>query len=265
VRTAPRPSNVRARLLGGGLLIAMLALWWMDSVHASPVTITGIAGTFSSPDKTGNVITAVGPDPFFDNTATAQFQFEAGGLVLRWGNLDGAPGFGTSAVGFLGAGPPASPVAEGEEFLLGLLLFANGSSELDTLIFGADLTINVAGTDEQGNPVDPLLLGIGIGTTLNRAGPGWGAFNADFITLTGLGPQVSLHANEGALVIANLFAKIVGDPVVEVIRLELPPGQEDNGFIGDGEAAPAPIPEPASLALMGVGLLGLGLARRRPA
>jgi hypothetical protein len=196
---------------------------------------------------------------FFDNSSSAEVGFEAGDHVVRWGNITPTPGFGTSALGFIPAGSPGT-VVDGQEFLLGTILYANGSSELDKLIFGIDLNITIS--DSAGGPVDPFTANFEIFTTLNGFGDAW---DADFVQINGLPTTTTLHAFEGKLVSANLYGAIFGDPMLQFTRFELQAGQEQNGLIGNGPLQ-APIPEPS--AILGWSLLGLSfgggeLVRRR--
>ena len=47
-------------------------------------------------------------------------------------------------------------------------------------------------------------------------------------------PSISLNAFEGATVTGIVFGSIVGDPTLEVTSITLAPGQEGNGFVGNG-------------------------------
>lgn len=56
---------------------------------------------------------------------------------------------------------------------------------------------------------------------------------------------------------AEVIGRLVGDPVLEGVTIQLADGQVQNGFISNGVAA---VPEPASLLLLTGGLF----ARARP-
>jgi hypothetical protein len=110
-----------------------------------------------------------------------------------------------------------------------------------------------------GTAVDPRVDMVPVATTLNT---GTAAQNADWVGPfnTNAGTPPSFNVYEGATATAELFGIITGDPMVELTKLVLNPGQDAFAFIGNGQPL---VPEPATLSLLGSGLLGLAMARWR--
>ena len=224
---------------------------------ATPLTVFAgaagpgtFAGTFSAPVLTGNVINPDGSRTFFDNSASAFFT-GFGSNHIVWGTntqTDPAP---FSFLTFTGTPFGVEPVDT--PFTVGQIEFGNGTSLLQSLIFGATLTLTLPGSTN----VPPVVVQLIINTTLN--GNISVVLDADNLQFLGQFPQ-ALLAFEGRDVTANLIGEFVGDPTLNLLGLTLPPGQDANGLV---DIAPSGIPAPSSIALLGIGLLMLTASLQR--
>jgi len=144
-------------------------------------------------------------------------------------------------------------------FTLGTFTYTNGTSDLDSLIFGATLTLTL--NDSVGGVIDTKVIPLSITTTNNT---GTAAQNADFVqfpaTATTLS-AASMNVFEGSTATFILQGEIIGDPTLGLVNLLIAPGSVDSGFVGNG----LPAPEPPSRAVLGFGLPGLVFARHRRA
>jgi hypothetical protein len=248
------------------LALSVLAL--AAPSQAGPIGGETILGEFSNPVLQGSVLDPIPPDTgVYDNTSTAFDEIfnstngavggtppsQQFGSVLIWGENPGA-----SSLLFFGHPVPADPTTP---FDLGTLVFFNGTSALNSLIFGATITFYVGlpqpdAIQPGAEPIGSSTMGID--TTVNN---GDLFHDADFLTFTGIANQ-SLNAFEGASVTAELYGYITGDPVLTLTNIVLDPGQSGNGFIGDGQLTNTP--EPTTALLLGTGLLALiGWSARR--
>jgi hypothetical protein len=261
------------------LTLALLALWQAaPTAQAGSVTIVAV---FSNPVLMGGILNdpSVGVTTYSDNTVSA-----ATGAVssttdpvcasssgLCWGTNTPSGPDTYSELSFAGA--TVSSIPSGQ-FQIGTITFLNGTSALNTLIFGATLSF-------YENSVSPSnLLGsdnVVISTTSNQySGTGLTqaelATDADYINICGNNSNIcasSIEAYEdsegGTGVVVDLYGTIVGDPSLTLTNVALDPSTNTTtgGVIGN-EAALGEVPEPSTLALMSAGLvLGIVLARRR--
>src|SRR4051812_13895841 len=139
----------------GGLILWLASVLLAGSAAANPVGGT-IIGSWTNPLLSGNLLRATGQTEFFDNTLTAQYSINNSsdgitGSALVWGANTTPQPF--SVLTFFGATiagtPPNTPVK------LGTLTFLNGSSSLNSLIFGAQLVLSV----KNDPSVTPLVAG----------------------------------------------------------------------------------------------------------
>jgi hypothetical protein len=150
------------------------------------------------------------------------------------------------------AGSPESDPFQNVGYL-GTIVYTNGTSQLDSLIFGATLTISF--TDPS---VTPIVVPFTILTTTNTGiDPD---YDADLIVFPGLGPggsDISFHVYEGETAYADVYGSIVGDPVATFSNFIV-----SGGFLGTGPLpSPVPVPEPATAALAG-GVIAVAAAVR---
>lgn len=231
---------------------------------ASPVYSGTVAGLFKDPVFIGQYIQTNGTLSAVVNNATTAVYSGMGTNSIQWGACpEGLPPTGCgdnggaarySELSFVGntfAGVPADT-----EFLLGTLIYTNGTSRLSTVIFGVTAEITV--TLEGGGTVDSKVTAAQLWSTANRpvTTPADTLWNADFVYF--LADDISFNVLEGGTASADVYGKIVGDPYLEVTTLV---ANDANGYIGHGPSDY--VPEPATLALLGLGLAGLGFSRRK--
>ena len=246
------------------LVARMLALALISCpvLEAGTSTIVSgqVYGLWSNPVLSGGLINVDRTVSAYDNRATAAWRAnnedppDPGSLTHGSAlNRGASPGFST-AVFF---GNDLLSVPQDVPVPLGTLTYLNGTSGLNSLIFGATLTLAVY----QDPSVDPLAAEFGIHTTSNSGT--CGACDADFISFDNISLDRTMNVLEGygaTFIVSGMF---VGDPQIQLTQIQLAPGQT-GGFVGQGQ--PAAVPEPAPTFLLPAGLAalaGLGLRRRR--
>jgi hypothetical protein len=122
------------------------------------------------------------------------------------------------------------------------MTYTNGTSNLDSLLFGATLTFFVTGST---TPIGSDF--VNFATTNNT---GTDAQNADYITFSGLA-GISFNVYEGRTAVGNLTG-FIDDPVLTGLTVD--PSQAQNGFVGNSPSLAVPGP------IAGAGLPGLILA-----
>ena len=227
------------------------------AVAASPALATGtysgtVNGYFDNPVKTGSIVALDGSLTALDNSGTAfvlDTVLAPNNDTITWGLSTTGTKPSYSFLNFVGA--TFSNVAGDTPFLLGTITYLNGTSDLDTLIFGATLHLDL------GSGITPKTSTIPILTTANTGiSP---ARDADLIGFSDF--PATFNVYEGGFSIANLYGMIVGDPEVTLTGIAVTEGFEDTGYIGEGVPG---VPEPAAWAMLlgGFALTGMRLRRR---
>jgi hypothetical protein len=230
-----------------------------------------LTGVFSNPVYAGNVLNdpTVGTPAYVDNNGTAVTgTATAGGAAcapantLCWGlSTSGvAAADSYSSLAFTGTAgfDPGSSATQS----VGTIYFLNGTSDLDTLIFGATLSIY-----DNGDLVGAY--NVAINTTSNQYG-GTGltsqelATDADYISICGNDSNIcgsSIEAYEdsegGTGLLVDLTGNLVGDPTLDLDTVAVDPSQSSCttcGIVGD-EPALAATPEPPGFILLSTAAL----------
>jgi hypothetical protein len=255
----------------------------MAQARADGLTPGGtIIGIFSDPIYSGFVThdpTISSPPVYFDNSATAPLSLsivnstdptlagtpalQATGSKLQWGSdasVDPSEQF--SELIFFGAPVPANIH---EPFEAGVITYLNGTSNLNSLIFGASLSLY----DNVVSPQTYLGTDTVIITTTSNLGVSL-AQDADYINICGNGSNIcgsSIEAYEdsegGTGVTAVLQGQIVGDPQLQFTDVTVSPDQLATGGLVGNEAAAGIIPEPSTWVMIILGFAGIGLAGYR--
>lgn len=253
------------------LLCACAATLGLGASHAQANTIIGVfsdVGTSGYVTHDPNIFSST----YFDNSATAVYSItnstdptlaeglQATGSKLQWGADDSVdPSDQFSELIFFGGEVPSNP---GQPFTIGEFTYLNGTSDLNSLIFSADLSFydNSISSNTYLGTAEIII------TTTSNLGASL-AQDADYINIVGgisLVSGLSIEAYEdsegGTGVTAVLTGYFVDDPHLEISDVSLAPGQPDtSGLIGD-EPAAGVAPEPSTWAMMLLGFGGLGLA-----
>jgi hypothetical protein len=254
----------RRKLGLGGCTVVALALAGIPPSHAD--TIEGI---WSAPVTAGTSVNPLNNQLTFHNNASSAVVsiFNApGGSTINSGTFGNTYGVTSplgqpdisgcaflaasgipcqSTISFVGNTIPADPSTP---FAVGTIAYTNGSSNPESLIFGATLTFIDAQTG--------AVLGTDIVSFNYTSDIGTAVQNADYITFSGLF-GVSFNVAEGDTALATAYGFID-----DLVLTGLTVAGGEGGSIGSDPPLPATAPEPASLALMGLGLAGLSIVRR---
>lgn len=279
-------NSIKVALSVGGLMVAL----GMPQARANGLTPGGtILGVFSNVVTNGFVIhdtTIASPPVYLDNAGTAAFSIvnskdptlggtppqQSTGSKLQWGSgggVDASQSF--SELIFFGGQVPSDVT---QPFQAGVLTFLNGTSDLNSLIFAADLSLydnSVSASSYLGTDHVIITTTSNIGAALSQ--------DADYINICGNGSTIcntSIEAYEdsqqGTGVTFDLTAQIVGDPQLEFTAVALAPVQTNlldptspRGFTGEvgSQAGAGSVPEPSTWAMMMLGFGGLGFASYR--
>jgi hypothetical protein len=246
-------------------LVGCCVIW---SAPATALIVEAqIIGTFSDPIYAGTVANGGG---LYDNSTTAPPTTSATTNSLQWGTEPTVPTNGTnySSLTFTGTTVPLS--GSPTPTTLGQITYVNGTSALNSLIFGATLTFSLNGVALGSDQV--------IITTTQNSYSGLGLTSAqlrtdaDYINICGAGSNIcstgiSAYENtEGASTYSSgLTVALLGtyqyDPSITLTGA--------NYVSGDGTVdtrIAGGVPEASTWAMIIVGFLGLGwLAHRRGA
>ncbi len=265
---------------------AVVAAFVLSASAANATPLGYIVGTFSNPILQGNVANSpgVGQYTHYDNSGTAVTSINnavlGGGQAvssLTWGtNPDGAsqvPG-NSSTLNFASFTSPVLSPSSATSVVIGTMSFYNGTSALDSLIFGA--TLNLYWTTDITNPTMTFLGSdqIFITTTQNQY-TGTGLTNdqlladADYVNICGNSSNIcgtSIESFESTEevgyfpAIFTLSATYDSDPGITLTGVDIVIG---DGNVGNQSPAPQGVPEPFTLAIFGAGLAGAARMRKR--
>src|SRR5262249_30687855 len=180
----------------------------------------GATGALTPQNNTGSSVVSITPDA----TTISWGTFTPNGITSPLGQPSPsgcaaiAPTPCASTITFTGATVPPDFT---KPFQVGTITYTNGTSNLDSLIFGATLTFFSVSSSGGSGPIGSDF--VNFNTTSNTGTP---AQNADYITFSGLA-NTSFNVFEGATAIGNLMG-FIDDLVLTGITLD--PSPSPNGF-----------------------------------
>jgi hypothetical protein len=213
---------------------------WSDPVFVG-ATADAVTGALTFFNNTGSSVYSVSNNTITFGTFTPSGITSPPGQPSPTGCAGIAPTPCASTITFTGGTVPADPTIP---FQVGTITYTNGTSNLDSLLFGATLTFYLSSSS---TPIGSDF--VNFATTLNSA-TGTAAQNADYITFSGLA-NTSFNVFEGATAVGGLTG-FIDDLVLTGITVD--PTQSGNGFVGNSPSLPVPGP------IAGAGLPGLILA-----
>lgn len=253
---------------------ALITIGCTSQAWAIIATAEQMTGTFSDPVYMGFVYNtpAVGEKTYYNNTLAQYFTtISPDGSTLTWGYNPPStvpPGTTYSTLSFSGAVVPY--VDQMTPTQLGTITYTNGTSGLNTLIFGATLTFSLGGTVLGSDQVI-------ITTTSNQSGglnvtQAEAQTDADYINICGnasniCGTAIQAYENTQGMngtafsnpTVAALLGTYTVDPGVDLTSVDYVSG---DGVVGPRTPQGA-IPEPSTWAMLVLGFAGLGFVGRR--
>jgi hypothetical protein len=216
------------------LLVVALSLGVAHSGYAATLYSGSITGTFSNPVLSGDLINVDRSVSFFDNTTTAVFT-GVGTDTFTWGS--DTPSSPLSSSRFVVTGNTFTNQPANTDFALATFRYLNGSSLVDSIVFGVTLSLSFSGNAS----VTPSVSNLKILTTVNGGVDPFA--DADFVSFDRF--PTTFNVFEGAEATATLIGQIVGDPQVQLDGITLAP-DDPSGFLGRGQGSA--VPEPGSSA-----------------
>lgn len=230
------------------LLIAALCLGAVQPGHAAAIYNGSITGTFTNPVLSGNLINVDRSISLLDNTSTAVFT-GVGTNTFTWGT--NVPSTTPILSSFVFVGNTITNQPANTDFALGTIRYLNGTSALNSLVFG--VTLNLAFSGNAG--VTPDVSKLKIVTTTNGGVDKFA--DADFVSFDKF--PTTFNVFESAESTATLVGQIVGDPQLQLDGIRIAPN-DPNGFLAQGQGNA--VPEPGSLVLLALGFGVIGLTRQ---
>jgi hypothetical protein len=251
------------------LLTVALLVVWQGGTAARADTILGV---FSDPVLTGSVLNfpSLGAMTYENNTTTADVSISPDGSTITWGVDPGSglpAGEQYSQLTFSGTSGLSVP---GGPYEIGNISYLNGTSALNSLIFGATLSFY----DNTVSPATWLASDSVIITTTSNQYSGLGLTqaqlntDADYINICGNASNIcgsSLEAYEdsegGVGVVADLNGTIDGLTLNGITLDANQPSGGVNGSIGN-ELPLGEVPEPSAFVMFST-VLAICIGSRR--